>query len=52
VHPQNYSFYTEFLNNDYEIENLGLPLFYLEDHADKPPHKNMLGAQDCLQRDL
>jgi len=52
VNPPNYSFYIEYLNNEYEIENLTLPLFYLEDHADKLPHKNTHGATDCLQRYL
>jgi len=50
--PPHYSFYIELLDNDDEIENLVLSLLYLEDHADKLPHKNTPGATDCLQRNL
>ena len=36
----------------FEMENIALPVLYLEDHADKLPRKNTPGAADCLQRDL
>ena len=52
VHPPHYSLYTEFLNSGYEMESFAYHLLYLEDHADKPPHKNTPGATDCLQRNL
>jgi hypothetical protein len=50
VYPPNYSYYIDSLNNDYEMGELPLFLLYLEDHADKPPHKNTPGATDCLPK--
>jgi hypothetical protein len=52
VHPQNYNFYIEYLNNEYEIKNLALSLFYLEDHADKLPHRNTPVVPGWLPIDL
>jgi len=52
VHPQNYSFYIECLNSEDELKNLALPLFSLEDHADRLPHKNTPGGTGWLKTGL
>lgn len=42
VHLPNYSFYSESRNNDDEMENLCLFLFYLEGYANRLLRRNRL----------